>query len=76
VICSEIRSSANQVAPCFCICAPHPNEIPHTDPLVQVDYVRVVDLDIGASKLDAIRVVTIRLIAKEQYQGRGFESLP
>src|ERR1700730_8833062 len=31
------------------------------DPLVQVDYARVVDLDIGASKSDicAIRVVTI-----------------
>ena len=37
------------------------NEIPPTDPLVQVGYVRVVDLDIGASKSDicAIRVVTI-----------------
>jgi hypothetical protein len=42
----------------------HPNrtnEIPRTDPSVQVDYARVVDLDIGASKSDicAIRVVTI-----------------
>jgi hypothetical protein len=37
------------------------NEIPRTDPFVQVDNVRVVDLDIGASKsdIDAIRVVTI-----------------
>jgi hypothetical protein len=36
-------------------------EIPRTDPLVQVNYVRVVNLDIGARKLDicAIRVVTI-----------------
>jgi hypothetical protein len=36
-------------------------DVPRTDPLVQVDYVRVVDLDIGASKSDiwAIRVVTI-----------------
>ena len=36
------------------------NEIPRTDPLVQVDYVRVVDLDIGASKsgICAMRVVT------------------
>jgi hypothetical protein len=42
-------------------CTLHTNEIPRTDPLVQVDYVRVVDLDIGASKSDicAIRVVTI-----------------
>jgi hypothetical protein len=34
------------------------NEIPRTDLLVQVDYVRVVDLDIGANKSDvcAIRV--------------------
>jgi len=42
-------------------CTLHRNEVPRTDPLVQVDYVRVVDLDIGASKSDicAIRVVTI-----------------
>ena len=42
-------------------CTLHTNEIPRTDPLVQVDYVRVVDLDTGASKSDicAIRVVTI-----------------
>jgi hypothetical protein len=35
--------------------------MPRTDPLVQVDYVRVVDLDIEASKSDicAVRVVTI-----------------
>jgi len=44
-----------QIALCFCICALHPNEIPGTDPLVQVDYVRVVDLDIGASKWDNLR---------------------
>ena len=44
-----------------CFCTLHTNEIPRTDPLVQVDYVRVVDLDIGARKSDicAIRVVTI-----------------
>ena len=44
---------------CFCIL--HTNEIPRTDPFVQVDYVWVVDLDIGASKSDicAIRVITI-----------------
>jgi hypothetical protein len=42
-------------------CTPHTNEIPPTDPSVQADYVRVVDLDIRASKSDvcAIRVVTI-----------------
>jgi hypothetical protein len=36
------------------------SEIPRTDPLVQVDYARVVDLDIGASKSDicAIKVVS------------------
>jgi hypothetical protein len=35
--------------------------MPRTDPLVQVDYVRVVDLNIGASKSDVcvIGVVTI-----------------
>jgi hypothetical protein len=35
--------------------------MPRTDPLVQVDYVRVADLDIEASKSDicAIRVVDI-----------------
>ena len=31
---------------------PSHNAISCTDPLVQVDYVRVVDLDIGASKSD------------------------
>jgi hypothetical protein len=33
----------------------HTNEIPRADPLVQVDYVRVVDLDIAASKSDNLR---------------------
>lgn len=33
----------------------HTNEIPRTDPLAQVDDVRVVDLDIGASKSDNLR---------------------
>ncbi len=44
---------------CFCIL--HTNDITRSDPLVQVDNVRVVDLDIGASKSDicAIGVVTI-----------------
>jgi hypothetical protein len=42
-------------------CTLHTNEIARPDPLVRVDYVRVVDLDIGASKSDicAVRVVTI-----------------
>ena len=46
---------------CLCFCTLHTNEILRTDPLVQVRYVRVVDLDIGASKSDirAISVVTI-----------------
>jgi hypothetical protein len=46
---------------CLCFCTLRNNEIPRTDPLVQVDYAHVVDLDIGASKSDicAIRVVTI-----------------
>ena len=45
---------------CLCFYTLHTNAIPRTDPLVQVDYVRVVDLDSGASKRDicAIRVVT------------------
>ena len=30
----------------------HAKEIPRTDPFVQIDYVRVVDLDMGASKSD------------------------
>jgi len=61
VILSEIRSRAELNCACLCFCTLHTNEIPRTDPLVQVDYVRVVDLDIGASKSDtcAVRVVTI-----------------
>src|SRR5882757_3833796 len=61
VILSEIRSRAELNCACLCFCTLHTNEIPRTDPLVQVDYVRVVDLDIGASKADirAISVVTI-----------------
>jgi len=57
---SEIRSRAELKCACLCFCTLHTNEIPRTDPLVQVDYVRVVDLDIGASKSDicAIRVIT------------------
>src|SRR5438034_11543738 len=34
------------------LCTLHTNEIPRADPLVQVDYARVVDLDIGAGKSD------------------------
>ena len=61
VILSEIRSRAELNCACLCFCTLHANAIPRTDPLVQVDYVRGVDLDIGASKSDvcAIRVVTI-----------------
>lgn len=45
----------------FSFCTLRTNEILRTVTLVQVDKVRVVDLDIGASKSDicAIRVVTI-----------------
>ena len=45
----------------LCFCALHTDEITRTDPLVQVNYVRVVDLDTAANKSDicAIRVVTI-----------------
>ena len=39
--------------PCFCTL--HTNEIPRADPLVQVDYARVVDLDVGAGKSDNLR---------------------
>jgi hypothetical protein len=51
-----------QIALCFCICPLRTNEILRTYPLVQVDYVRVVDLDIGASKSDirAIRTSSFR----------------
>jgi hypothetical protein len=61
VIRSKIRSRVELNWLCLCFCTLHTNEIPRTDPLVQVDYVRVVDLDIGASKSDicAIGVVTI-----------------
>ena len=40
----------------------HANEIAPTDSFVQADYVRVVDLDIGANKSDicAVKVVTMR----------------
>jgi hypothetical protein len=37
---------------CLCFCTLHTNEILRTDPLVQVNHARVVDLDIGASKSD------------------------
>jgi hypothetical protein len=61
VILSEIRSRAELNCACLCFCTLHTNEIPRTDPLVQVDYVRVVDLDIGASKA-AIEVEILDLI--------------
>src|SRR6266851_779377 len=62
VIRSEIRREPSATALCLCFCTLHTNEIPRTDPLVQVDYVRVVDLDIGASKSDirAIRTSSFR----------------
>jgi hypothetical protein len=52
VIRSEIRSRAELNCPLHLFMHLHTNEIPRTDPLVQVDYVRVVGLDIGASKSD------------------------
>jgi hypothetical protein len=53
VIRSEIRSTAEPYLRFAFVSAPFDtNEIPRTNPLVQVDYVRVVDLDIGASKSD------------------------
>src|SRR5712664_1100709 len=51
VIRSEIRSRAELTALCLCFCTLHANEIPRTDPLVQVDDVRVVDLDIGGEQI-------------------------
>jgi hypothetical protein len=61
VILSEIRSRAQLNCACLCFCTLHTGEIPRTAPMVQVDYARVVDLDVGASKSDicAIKVVTI-----------------
>ena len=46
---------------CLCFCTLHTNEITHTDASVQVDYVRLVNLDIRANESDicAIKVVTI-----------------
>jgi hypothetical protein len=41
----------------LCFCTLHTNEILRTNPLVQVDYVCVVDLDIGASKSDICAVI-------------------
>jgi len=49
---SEIQSSAEPKSRFAFVSAPHANEIPRTDPFVQVDYVRVVDLDIETSKSD------------------------
>ena len=42
------------IALCLCFWTLHTNEISRTDPLVQVDYVRVVDLDTGASNSDKV----------------------
>jgi hypothetical protein len=66
---SAIDASHNEIAWVFS-CSTHifnareerrRDEIPRTDPLIQVDFVRVVNLDVGASKSDicAIRVATI-----------------
>ncbi len=76
VIRSEIRSRAELNCACLCFCTLHTNEIPLTGPLVQVDYVRVVDLDIGASKSDvcAIKVLTVSERAcRTRACNRGFE---
>src|ERR1700730_7613074 len=58
---SEIRARAELSRALPLSLHPSTNEIPRPDPLVQGVYVRVVDLDIGASKSDirAISVVTI-----------------
>jgi hypothetical protein len=40
------------IALCHCFRTAHANEIRRTDPLVQVNFARVIDLDIGASKSD------------------------
>jgi hypothetical protein len=59
----EPRGSIKCGSDCpLCFCTLHTNEITHTDALVQVDYVRIVDLDIRANKSDicAVKVVTIR----------------
>jgi hypothetical protein len=44
-----------QIALCFRICALHANEITRPDPLIQVYYVRVVNLDIEAGKWGNLR---------------------
>jgi hypothetical protein len=58
---SEIRSRAelNYALSLFCtrVSAPFtPTKTPRTDPLVQVDYARVADLDIRASKSDTCAI--------------------
>ena len=57
----KFRREPGLTALCHCFCTLHTNEIPCTDALAQVDYVRVVDLDIEASKsgICVIKVVTI-----------------
>jgi hypothetical protein len=52
---SEIRREPSSTALCLCFCTLHTNEIPRTDPLVQVDYVRVADLDIGGEQIGHLR---------------------
>ena len=44
-----------QIALCFRICTLHANEITRTNPLIQVYYVRVVNLDIEAGKWGNLR---------------------
>ena len=52
---SETPSKAERNCACLRFCTLQTDEIPRTDRLVLVDYVRVVDLDIGASKSDNMR---------------------
>jgi hypothetical protein len=53
----------------------HANEIPRTDPLIQVDYMRVVDLAIGANKSD-IRAVRVLIISERACKVGGSSPSP
>ena len=66
VIRSEIWQRAELDRACLCFCTLHINEISHTDPLVQVDYVRVVNLDIGASNLTISAIALGRYIVEHE----------